>query len=207
MPPPGSFLAFLATVTVLMLTPGPAVVFVVTRSIDQGRLAGLASVAGICLGDLVHVVAVVIGLTGLFAASPVAFNVVKYLGAAYLVYLGVRRLLQPATLPDAKPEKQTVRQLLRQGVMVSILNPKDALFFLALLPQFAAPEQGAIALQLFLLGMTFVVMAALIDGAYALGGAGLGRLLKTSATVRNAQRWVVGAIYIALGAFAATASI
>lgn len=207
MPNPANFLAFLAAVTILMLTPGPAVVFVVTRSIDQGRLAGLASVAGICLGDLVHVVAVVVGLTGLFAASPVAFNVVKYLGAAYLIYLGIRRLLQPAEMPDAKPEKATIVQLLRQGVMVSILNPKDALFFLALLPQFVVPERGAIALQLLLLGMTFVVMAALIDGAYALGGAGLGRLLKTSAAARSAQRWVVGAIYIALGGFAATASI
>ena len=152
-------------------------------------------------------VAVVVGLTGLFAASPVAFNTVKYLGAAYLVYLGIRRLLQPAAMPDAELEKASIGQLMRQGVMVSILNPKDALFFLALLPQFVAPERGAIALQLFLLGMTFVVVAALIDGAYALGGTGLGRLLKTSAAARSAQRWVVGAIYIALGAIAATASV
>lgn len=207
MPPAGNLLAYLAAVTVLMLIPGPAVVFVVTRSVDQGRRAGLASVAGICLGDLLHVVAVVVGLTGLFAASPVAFNTVKYLGAAYLVYLGIRRLLQPAAMPDAELEKASIGQLLRQGVMVSILNPKDALFFLALLPQFVAPERGAIALQLFLLGLTFVVVAALIDGAYALGGTGLGRLLKTNAAARSAQRWVVGAIYIALGAFAATASV
>jgi len=209
MPPLGHFLAFLIAATVLMFTPGAAVMYVVTRSADQGRRAGLASVAGICLGDLVWVVAVVMGLAGVLAVSPIAFNIVKYLGVGYLVYLGVRRLRQPAEAlqDDSSSRAIPIRQLLREGALVSVLNPKDAIFFLALLPQFVDRTRGAVPLQLLVLGLTFVALAALIDGAYALGGANLGRLLKKSAAARNAQRWVVGAIFLALAAYAATTSI
>jgi threonine/homoserine/homoserine lactone efflux protein len=208
MPPLGNYLAFLAAATLLMLTPGAAVMYVVTRGADQGRRAGLASVAGICLGDVVWVVAVVVGLAGALAVSPIAFNTVKYLGVGYLVYLGIRRLRQPAAelRDDASYTPVPTVQLVRDGALVSVLNPKDAIFFLALLPQFVERSQGAVALQLLVLGMTFVAVAAVVDGAYAFGGAELGRLLKKSAVARNAQRWVVGVIFLALAAFAATTS-
>ncbi|MGH8571614.1 MAG: LysE family translocator, partial [Gammaproteobacteria bacterium] len=158
MPPLGHFLAFLVAATVLMLTPGAAVMYVLARSADQGRRAGLASVAGICLGDLVWVVAVVVGLAGVLAVSPIAFNIVKYLGVGYLVYLGVRRLRQPAEAlqDDASSRTIPTRQLVREGALVSVLNPKDAIFFLALLPQFVDRARGMVPLQLLVLGLTFV---------------------------------------------------
>ncbi|HSD83688.1 MAG TPA: LysE family translocator, partial [Anaerolineae bacterium] len=139
---------FLLAALILLLTPGPAVLYIVARSLDQGRLAGLVSVLSIEVGNSVHVLAAALGLSALLLSSALAFSVVKYLGAAYLIYLGLRRLLsRDAAQPTATLQRQSLRRIFRQGVVVAVLNPKTALFFLAFLPQFVDPARGSAAAQ------------------------------------------------------------
>ena len=139
--------AFLAASFVLAVTPGPGVVYIVARTLAQGRGAGLASVAGVAAGNLCNAVGAALGLAALFAVSSLAFSVVKYAGAAYLIYLGIKALRRPATVASpaefAPPQK---RRIARDGFLVALLNPKTALFFAAFLPQFIDPA-GSTALQ------------------------------------------------------------
>ena len=154
---------FSAAALILLLTPGPAVLYIVARSLDQGRLAGFVSVLGIEVGNLVHVLAATLGLSAILVSSSLAFAVVKYLGAAYLIYLGVRRLIQcQAGLPAATFQPQRLRRIFRQGVLVAVFNPKTALFFFAFLPQFVDPSRGSVTLQL-LYSMIGGVMPALLQ--------------------------------------------
>jgi threonine/homoserine/homoserine lactone efflux protein len=197
---------FLLAALILLLTPGPAVLYIVARSLDQGRLAGFVSVLSIEVGNLVHVLAATLGLSAILVSSALAFSIVKYLGAAYLIYLGLRRLLTHEAVHQPTPfQRQRLRRIFRQGVLVAILNPKTALFFFAFLPQFVDSSKGAVALQLFTLGCMFVTMAIVTDGLYALLAGTAGRWLKGTRTFLRVERYVVGSVYIGLGLTAALA--
>ena len=181
---------FLVAALMLLLTPGPAVMYIVSRSVDQGRRAGLASVVGVELGNSAHVIAVALGLSALMLASALAFNIVKFAGAAYLIYLGVRTLLRPANLNAARPAAtQNLRRTFSQGVLVATLNPKTALFFLAFLPQFVDAGKGHVSLQFLVLGFIFVGMAVTTDSLYALLSGTAGQWLRHSGGF-----WAFGAI-------------
>jgi len=205
MPTPRTLLLFAPVALGLLVIPGPAVLYIVARSIDQGRAAGVASVLGIHTGSLVHVAAAAVGLSALLVSSTVAFGVVKYAGAAYLIVLGIRKLLERTDEdPDVdEPPSRSLRSIYLQGIVVNVLNPKTALFFLAFLPQFVDVDRGAVWLQMIVLGMTFIALGMISDGLYAMVAARAGRLLRSSARFRTAQRYVSGGIYVSLGAVAA----
>ncbi len=191
---------FMLAAGLLIVVPGPAVLYVVARSVDQGKLAGIVSVLGIALGALVHSLAAAVGITAVLAASALAFSTVKYLGAAYLIYLGITTLLKkPEAQEKLVVEPKPLWQIFRQGFVVNLLNPKTALFFLAFLPQFADPAHGSVPLQTFILGLIFVVIALLSDSVYALLAGQLGGWLKQSQTFQQRQRYFSGLVYIALG--------
>jgi threonine/homoserine/homoserine lactone efflux protein len=174
--------------------------------VDQGRRAGLVSVCAIEVGNFMHVLAATLGLSALLLSSALAFTVVKYLGAAYLVYLGLRKLLTRDTIQVAgNSRQQSLRRTFSQGVVVATLNPKTALFFVAFLPQFVDPSKGAIAGQMLFLGGIFVMLAVISDSMYALLAGTVGQWLKGSRSVLRAERYVVGTVYIALGVTAALA--
>ena len=192
---------FAAAALALLLVPGPAVLYIVSQSAEHGRLAGIVSVAGVHLGTLVHVAAATVGLSALIVSSAIAFSVVKYAGAAYLVYLGIRRLLtrEPAELLPARDEP--LSGLFVQGAVVNVLNPKTALFFLAFLPQFVDPGR-TVWTQVLVLGVTFVVLGFLSDGLYALVAGSLARWLKAR---RRVLRYASGSVFVGLGVSAALA--
>lgn len=195
-----SLVTFILAAGLLIVVPGPAVLYVVARSIDQGRLAGIVSVLGIALGAVVHSLAAAVGITAVLAASALAFSTVKYLGAAYLIYLGLTTLLKKPEAPEnIVVEAKPLWQIFRQGFVVNLLNPKTALFFLAFLPQFADPARGSVPLQTFILGLIFVTIALLSDSVYALLAGQLGGWLKQSKTFQQRQRYFSGLVYIALG--------
>ena len=195
--------AFLIASFILAVTPGPGVFYIVTRSLLQGRRHGLASVAGVALGNLGNAIGAAIGLAALFAVSSVAFTVVKYAGAGYLVYLGIQTLR--ARKPEAQadmPQPVPLRRIFRDGFVVALLNPKTAIFFAAFLPQFMSQE-AAPALQGIALGALFVVMAAATDSAYALTASAVAPLLAQARGVRSLGRYVTGGAFIGLGLFTA----
>jgi threonine/homoserine/homoserine lactone efflux protein len=197
---------FILASTVLLLTPGPAVLYIIARSVDQGRRAGLVSVCSIEVGNFVHVIAAALGLSALLLSSALAFSIVKYLGAAYLIYLGVRKLFAREVLQSTGTNQpQSLRRIFSQGVMVAALNPKTALFFVAFLPQFVEPSRGGIGGQVLVLGCIFVTLAMISDSIYALAAGKVGQLLKGSRSVARAERYVVGGVYIGLGVTAAFA--
>ena len=204
MPDPASLVLFCAAALALAVVPGPAVLYIVTQSVDQGRAAGLVSALGIAVGSLVHVAAATIGLSSLLASSATAFSVVKYAGAAYLVFLGIRRLLTRETVDvvDAAPRRGR-RRLFLDGVVVNVLNPKTALFFVAFLPQFVDPAGSAAAVQIFVLGLLWTVVALSSDSLWALMAGALGGWLKQSRAYLAIRRWVTGTIFVVLGASAA----
>jgi threonine/homoserine/homoserine lactone efflux protein len=186
----------------LLAIPGPAVLYIVVQSAEQGRRVGLASVAGVHLGTLVHVAAATAGLSAVIVASPLAFSVVKYAGAAYLVYLGVRKLLERDEEAAVQPRRQTLRRAFVRGAVVNALNPKTALFFLAFLPQFVAPDRGGVWSQALVLGLLFVGLGLVSDSLYALAAGTIGGLLRRK---RAVVRYGSGVMYTALGVTAALA--
>ena len=190
---------FVAAALALLLVPGPAVLYIVARSIDQGRSAGLVSVLGVHLGSLVHVAAAAVGLSSLLVSSAVAFSFVKYAGAAYLLYLGVRALIAREEPVDIELRPAPLRTLVRQGAVVNVLNPKTALFFLAFLPQFVDPDAGYVAAQLVFFGLVFVALGLVTDGLYALAAGTAGGWLRSSRFFAGARRWVSGTVFIGLG--------
>ena len=195
---------FILASVVLLVTPGPAVLYILARSVDQGRRAGLVSVCAIETGNLVHVLAATLGLSALLLSSAVAFTIVKYLGAAYLVYLGLRKIFSRRTVQaTGNSQPQSLHRIFTQGVMVAALNPKTALFFVAFLPQFVDPSQGTIALQMLVLGCLFVMMAVISDSLYALLAGSVGQWLKSSLAAVRAERYLAGSVYIGLGVTAA----
>ena len=197
---------FLLAALILLLTPGPAVLYIVARSLDQGRLAGFVSVLSIEVGNLVHVLAATLGLSAILVSSALAFSIVKYLGAAYLIYLGVRRLLARDTVrQQTNFQRQSLGRIFRQGVLVAILNPKTALFFFAFLPQFVDSSTSSFTLQLLTLGCLFVLMAIVTDSLYALLAGTVGQWLKSTRSFLRVERYLVGTVYIGLGVMAALA--
>jgi len=199
-PEPNTIGIFLVAALLFAVVPGPAVVYVVTRSIAQGRAGGIASTLGIETGNMIHVAAAALGLSALLASSALAFAAIKYVGAAYLIYLGVRKILDRSQ--DDEKEKRTPEPLNRlylHGVAVAVLNPKTALFFLAFLPQFVDPARGPISLQLAVLGVLLVAVTALSDGVYALLAGTAGNWFRGNARFMRRQRVISGGVYITLG--------
>jgi threonine/homoserine/homoserine lactone efflux protein len=203
MPDLDTLVVFAGVSLAVLLFPGPAVIYIVTRGATQGRAAGLVSMLGVEAGNLVHVFAAAVGLSAILASSAEAFTVVKYLGAAYLVYLGVRALLDGDEGEVAGAGGRSRSRLFSRGVVIAVLNPKTALFFLAFLPQFVEPGNGAAWMQIATLGTFFVAVAVITDGAYALAASGVGGLIRGSRRARGTLRQASGAVYIALGAGAA----
>jgi threonine/homoserine/homoserine lactone efflux protein len=207
MPDAPTYALFVAAALALLLVPGPAVIYVVARSVSGGRLTGLVSVLGVELGTLLHAVFAAAGLSAIVASSAAAFSVVKWLGAAYLVYLGLRQIFGRGDGQEEAPSPEGNESRFRvfyQSVLVQVLNPKVALFFLAFLPQFVDPSRGAAWTQIVVLGATLAFLGLFTDGLYALlGGTAGGWIRKRGGGLRRAGRYVTGGIYIALGAVAA----
>jgi threonine/homoserine/homoserine lactone efflux protein len=189
---------FLVASIILAVTPGPGVIYIVTRSMTQGRKSGIASVAGVALGNLGNALAASLGLAALFAASSVAFSIVKYLGAAYLIYLGIQSIRRRAdtTLPTVA--EVPLRTVFRDGLIVALFNPKTAIFFAAFLPQFIAADQPFLA-QSLILGTIFVLIAAVSDSAYALAASAIARWLMSRKQLGRLGAWLGGITYIGLG--------
>jgi threonine/homoserine/homoserine lactone efflux protein len=190
----------------LAIVPGPAVTYIVTQSVDKGRRAGLVSALGVSGGGLVHVAAATVGLSALVASSATAFTTVKLVGAAYLVVVGIRRILtRDDQVAGVSPMPAPLQKVFAQGLVVNILNPKTALFFLAFLPQFVDPDRGSAWLQIAFLGCLFVVIALCSDVAYALLADALAGRLRRGGAVARLRRFATGGIFIALGLSAAAA--
>jgi threonine/homoserine/homoserine lactone efflux protein len=207
MPDPSRLALFVGAALLLLVVPGPSVLYIVTQSVSHGRRAGIASVAGITTGTLVHIAAATVGLSALLASSALAFDIVKYLGAAYLIAVGIRRLagLERDREPHLRRSRDLGR-LYRQGIVVNVLNPKTALFFLAFLPQFVEPDRGAAWLQILALGLLFAALGFVSDGVWAFVAGTLGERLRRSTRFPAVQRYVSGSVFVGLGAVAALAA-
>jgi threonine/homoserine/homoserine lactone efflux protein len=193
-PEPSTLLLFAASAAALVLVPGPNLVYIVTRSIEAGRGTGLASMLGVEAGTLVHVTAAAVGLSALLSSSAVAFELVRWAGVAYLVYLGVRSLRAGES---ARPGARAgLRRSFAEGMLVNLLNPKVSIFFLAFLPQFVDSQQGGATEQVLVLGAVFLVIASLLDLLYVLAAGTLGKRLQLGGKF-------AGGIYLALAALAA----
>ncbi|MEY2424082.1 MAG: hypothetical protein QOI95_4149 [Acidimicrobiaceae bacterium] len=188
----------------LLVIPGPSVLYVVTRSIEQGRRAGLVSVLGLHTGSLVHIAAAATGLSALLLTSASLFNAVKLAGAAYLIFLGLSRLVKRTPPAERSVERASLGRVYRQGFVVNLLNPKTALFFVAFCPQFVAPGHGPVGVQILVLGAVFVGLGLLSDSTYALVAGAIGEGLRARAKVRGPRRQWSGLVLIGLGIFAAT---
>jgi threonine/homoserine/homoserine lactone efflux protein len=201
MPSSHAFALYIPAALVLLAIPGPAVLYIVATSVESGRRAGLLSVAGVHVGSLVHVAAACAGLSALIVSSAIAFSTVKYVGAAYLVYVGIRKWLEKdesVELP-IRPARSG-RRVFMQGVVVNVLNPKTALFFLAFLPQFVDRDR-TVWTQIAVLGLVWVALGLLSDGSYALAGGTIGGLIRRR---RKAVRIASGGVFVGLGAVAAS---
>jgi threonine/homoserine/homoserine lactone efflux protein len=195
-----SLLLFVSAALVLLAIPGPAVFYIVGRAMGQGRAAGLVSALGIAVGTLIHVAAAVVGLSALLMSSALAFSVVKYLGAAYLIFLGLQKLLNKDSFaPSGSGERTPLRRIFAQGIVVNVLNPKTALFFFAFLPQFVDVSRGKVAGQILFLGLLFAVMGVLSDSVWALFAGTLAHALNRNTRWMRAQRYVSGGMLISLG--------
>jgi threonine/homoserine/homoserine lactone efflux protein len=204
MPSLSAYAVFLATAMALLAIPGPAVLYVVTRSIEMGRAGGVASVAGITTGTIVHVALATAGLSSLILASRTAFDAVKYVGAAYLIVLGVRRLLtrtEDRVEPEAIP--RTRRRAYTQGIVVNLTNPKTIVFIFAFIPQFVDPNARHVWLQVLVLGLSFALLGFLSDNAYALAAGAVAERLRGSRKIARFERWFGGSVLIGLGIAAA----
>jgi threonine/homoserine/homoserine lactone efflux protein len=203
MPAPATLLVFALAASVLVAIPGPNHIYIVTRSIAQGRRIGLASAFGVETGTLVHISAATVGLSALFASSAVAFDTLRYAGAAYLAYLGIRALLRDDAIElDGGAAPPSARRAYLDGVLVNVLNPKVALFFLAFLPQFVDPARGAMSTQILVLGLVVFAIATTSDVVYALAAGALGGWLRSRPAFVRVQRYLTGCIYLGLAAAA-----
>jgi threonine/homoserine/homoserine lactone efflux protein len=204
MPSPSTYALFIATALALLAIPGPAVLYVVSRSIDQGRSAGIASVFGITTGTVIHVTLATVGLSSLVLASRVAFDAVRYVGAAYLIFLGIRRLLTRQVEEDAAARPpRTRRDLYTQGLIVNLLNPKTIVFIFAFIPQFVDVNAGHVWLQIMLLGLTFAGLGFASDSLYAAVAGTVADRLRGTPTIARVERWFGGCVLIGLGVAAA----
>ena len=197
---PTLLVTYVLVVIGLFLVPGPAVLLTLACSISGGRRVGIATGLGIATGDLAHTLMAAIGLSALLATSALAFEIVKYLGVAYLLYLGVVSFFERnGSLGIPATQRVDPPRAFRQAVLTEMLNPKTALFFLSFLPQFVRPEHGSAILQLVLLGLIFVVLSAAYTSLIAMGARRFARWLERHPAVGRWQGKVVGSIYLALG--------
>lgn len=203
--PDGSTLwIFCLTAAALIAIPGPAVLYIVAQSVGHGRRAGVVSAAGVASGGAVHVVGATVGLSGLLLSSATAFSALRLVGAAYLVYLGVRRLLgRDGTALLAPAPARSLGRLYRDGAIVNVLNPKTALFFYAFLPQFVDPDRGSVAVQSLLLGGLFLLIAVVSDSLWGIAAGSAGSWLRRRPHVLRAERWVSAGTLLGLGAVTA----
>ena len=212
MPEASTLALFGVAAITLLVIPGPAVIYIVTRSVDQGRAAGLASVCGVHVGTLLHVTAAALGLSALLVSSATAYHAARWLGAAYLIWLGVRRLLArdedgeaAAAGPGPGSRRAGLGRIFAQGVVVNVLNPKTALFFFAFLPQFVDTARGSVPFQVLVFGVAFVLLGLLSDGTYALLASSGAAWLRRRPGVARASRLVSGGVLISLGVTTALA--
>ena len=206
MPTAETFALFAAAALALIVVPGPAVLYIVAQSIDRGRLAGIVSALGVAVGGLVHVTAAAVGISALVVSSATAFTVVKLVGAAYLVGLGVVTLLRRSEADRVDvPRERRLRRIFTQGIVVNVLNPKTALFFLAFLPQFVDTDRGAVSTQILALGLLFVVLAVVSDAVWALAAGTASHRLRGSRRFHAVRRYVSGTVFVGLGALTAAA--
>lgn len=191
---------FMGAALVLLLVPGPAVLYITARSASQGRVAGLVSVLAIETANFLQAVAAALGLSAILLSSALAFDVVKYLGAGYLVYLGIRKLMVSEDgSGDEAIKQESLSRIYWQGFAVNILNPKTALFFFAFLPQFVDPARGNVIAQNLLLGAIFVGMAIVTDSLYALLASSVAGRLRGNRHFQKGQRYFAGLVYVGLG--------
>lgn len=200
MPEPTTLLLFAGAALALLVVPGPSVIYIVTRGIHQGRAAALVSVLGVTTATLVHTVFAAAGLSAILASSAVAFSIVKYAGSAYLVYLAIRTWLDRSDERlDVPRPVADLRRVYLEGFAVNLLNPKTALFILALLPQFVDPARGAAGVQILLLGCVLASLGLLSDGTYALASGSIGSWIRRRRSIAGIQRRLSAGIYAALG--------
>jgi threonine/homoserine/homoserine lactone efflux protein len=197
-------IAFAIASLALLVIPGPAVLYVINRSISDGRSIALAGVAGLELGNFVHVIAATIGLSALIAASATAFGVVKWIGAGYLIFIGIRTITRKPASFSQEQKSLSRRKSFTQGIIVNTFNPKVALFFLSFLPQFIDEKSGSAALQSLILGSLFVAIGLCTDGMYAFLASALRTTLLRGKSLPFVQRYVAGTVFIALGLIAST---
>lgn len=196
---PSKLTLFLFAALALLLVPGPAVLYIIARSASQGRAAGLVSVFAIETANLIQAIAAGLGLSAILLSSALAFDVVKYLGAAYLIFLGIRKLLSTDNGAEEEIKQESLRQIYWQGVAINILNPKTALFFFAFLPQFVDPARGNVVAQNLLLGMIFVGLAIVTDSLYALVISSFADTLRGNRRFQTGGRYFAGLVYVGLG--------
>ncbi len=200
---------FVVAAITLLIMPGPAVFYIMARSIDQGKKAGLVSVLGVVLGGSVHVLAGAIGVSAILMTSATAFTIVTYLGAAYLIYLGCKSLFSASNKTNSEisqaPRKKLVKTFY-QSILVEVMNPKTALFFLAFFPQFISPSAGSVTVQFLLLGTVYIILALISDGLYALLAASIRKRILGSKVSPKIQNRITGYFYIVLGVFSTFAS-
>jgi threonine/homoserine/homoserine lactone efflux protein len=195
-----TLITYVAVVLGFVFIPGPATLLTVARATSSGTRVGLATGVGIAAGDVIHSFMAIVGISAIVAASAVLFSIIKYIGAAYLVYLGIRAILhKTATDLAAAGLPISAGKAFRQAILAEVLNPKTALFFLAFLPQFVRPENGSVMLQLTVLGIVFVLLGLVSTMVFAAGAGVLGNFLRRNPTVLKWQGKVVGGIYCALG--------
>ncbi len=193
-------ITYIAIVFGFVFVPGPATLLTIARATSSGTRVGIATGAGIAAGDIIHTFMAIIGISAIIATSALLFSIIKYLGAAYLVYLGIRAILEKASTNLSSGTRPiTVNIAFRQAILAEVLNPKTALFFLAFLPQFVHPENGSITLQLSILGIVYVVLGLFSTVIFAVSAGGLGSFLHRNPTILKWQRKVVGGIFCALG--------
>jgi threonine/homoserine/homoserine lactone efflux protein len=204
LPPWPLFAAFLAASLLLAVTPGPGVLYIVTRSLSQGRRSGLTSVAGVAVGNLGNAIAAAVGLAALLAVSSTAFLLVKYAGAGYLVYLGIQALRRPKPGSEDGSAEARSWKVFRDGFVVALFNPKTALFFAAFLPQFIVAGQTSM-LQTVALGSIFVVIAAATDTGYVLLSGALTKMrtIRNPGRIGSSVRWLTAGTFIGIGVLAA----
>ena len=192
---------FTSVALILVFIPGPNTLYIIARSIQQGRKAGIVSSLGVQVGTMFHIAAAAFGLSALLLSSASAFNVVRYVGAAYLIYLGVKTLLAKESIEPERPLRRTrLSRVFSQGVIVNVLNPKTALFFFAFLPQFIDVARGAVAMQIILLGAILICFGTLSDSIYALAAGSIGNRLRGNSRLLRTQRYFAGSVYLGLGA-------
>ncbi|MFJ7647152.1 LysE family translocator [Lysinibacillus sp. NPDC097279] len=200
---------FVVAAITLLIIPGPAVIYIMARSIDQGKKAGLISVLGVSLGGSIHVVAGAIGVSAILMTSATAFHIVKYIGAAYLIYLGYKALTSATEHMPIETPKSAHKQLVKifyQSAIIEVMNPKTALFFLAFFPQFISPSAGSVTEQFLLLGTLFILLGLMSDGLYAVLATTIRNWLLKRNVNSKLQNRITGYLYIVLGVFSSFAS-